>query len=125
MIRSCLVDTCVLIDYFRGNPAAEVFLKGLVKPPFLSSLTVAELYAGVRDGKEHTLLDHLVQHTPVIPLNSEIAIKGGLYRRQYSKSHNVGIIDALLAASAEVKKLVLVTHNIKHFPMITNVYRPY
>ncbi|SER16205.1 hypothetical protein SAMN05421690_101061 [Nitrosomonas sp. Nm51] len=120
-----LLDTCILIDYFRGNKQAAQFLENLEEPPFLSALTVAELYAGVRNGKERTLLDNLVRLFPVIPLNDEMAVKGGLYRRQYGKSHGVGIVDTLLAATAEQKNLILATCNVKHFPMIENVHCPY
>jgi len=120
-----LLDTCILIDYFRGDINAAQFLEELEHPPFLSALTVAELYAGVRDGKERIFLDNLVQNFPVIPLDDEAAIKGGLYRREYGKSHGVGIVDALLASSAECKNLILVTRNMKHFPMIKAVHCPY
>lgn len=120
-----LLDTCILIDFFRGNEKAAQFLDKLDDPPYLSALTVAELYAGVREGKERTMLDNLMQYLPIIPLNDEAAVKGGLYRRQYGKSHGVGIVDALLAASAECNNLILATHNLKHFPMIENVYCPY
>ena len=120
-----LLDTCILIDYFRGHTEAASFLDGLNAPPYLSSLTVAELYAGVREGKERSLLDALVSQFPVLPLDIDAAIKGGQYRRQYSNSHGVGMIDALLAASAERKNLVLTTRNKKHFPMLENVHCPY
>jgi len=124
-VANYLLDTCILIDYFRGNENAAQFLGDLDDPPYISSLTVAELYAGVREGEERTQLDNLIQYLPVIPLDSKTAAKGGLYRRQYGKSHGVGIVDALLAASAELNNLTLVTHNLKHFPMIENVYCPY
>jgi hypothetical protein len=120
-----LLDTCILIDFFRGNSLAVNFLDSLNAPPSISCLTVAELYAGVREGKERHLLDNLVQHFPVIPLNEKVAIHGGLYRRQYGKSHGVGIIDALLAASSEDQNLQLATRNIKHFPMLLSAYCPY
>jgi predicted nucleic acid-binding protein len=120
-----LLDTCILIDFFRGKKEAVQFLESLDSPPFLSSLTVAELYAGVREGKERAALDSLVQYFPIVPLNDEAAISGGLYRRQYGKSHGVGMIDALLAACAESKNLILTTRNVKHFPMIKNVHCPY
>lgn len=120
-----LLDTCILIDFFRGNENAAQFLENLDNPPYISSLTIAELYAGVREGEERTMLDNLSQYLPVIPLDANIAVKGGLYRRQYGKSHGVGIVDALLAASAESNNLTLVMHNLKHFPMIENVYCPY
>jgi len=48
--------------FFRGNEQATKFLEGLENPPFLSALTVTELYAGVREGKERNMLDNLVQH---------------------------------------------------------------
>ena len=121
----CLVDTCILIDYFRGHSKAATFLDGLESPPYLSSLTVTELYAGVREGKEHALLGALVARCPILPLDNEAATKGGLYKRQYNRSHGIGMIDALLAASAEIKNLVLVTRNIKHFPMVTSLHCPY
>jgi len=120
-----LLDTCILVDYFRGNEKAAQFLEEFENPPFLSALTVAELYAGVREGKERGLLDNLIKYFPIIPLDNEAAIKGGLYRRQYGKSHGVGIVDALLASSAEGKNLILATCNVKHFPMIKNVHCPY
>lgn len=120
-----LLDTCILIDFFRGNAEAAQFLESLDNPPFLSSLTVAELYAGVREGKERTALDNFVQHFPIVPLNDEAAIAGGSYRRKYGKSHGVGMIDALLAACAESKNLILTTRNVKHFPMMESVHCPY
>lgn len=120
-----LIDTCILIDFFRGREDAARFLEGLDNPPFLSSLTVAELYAGVREGRERQQLDQFVTHFPVLPLDEGSAIQGGLYRRDYGKSHGVGIVDALLAASAQSKNLVLCTKNLKHFPMIDNVHCPY
>ena len=120
-----LLDTCLLIDHFRGDRKATAFLECLDKPPFLSSLTVAELYAGVREGSERIRLDSLVSILPVLLLDGNIAISGGLYRRQYGKSHGVGIVDALLAATAEQKNLILVTKNTKHFPMLSNNIQAY
>ncbi len=120
-----LLDTCILIDLFRGKEQAVQFFGSLENPPFLSALTLAELYAGVREGKERTALDNLAQHLPVIPLTEDMAIKGGYYRQQYGKSHGVGIMDALIASSAEQKELTLVTRNLKHFPMLKSPLRPY
>ena len=120
-----LLDTCIIIDFFRGHEEAAAFLEGLDDPPLLSSLTVAELYAGVREGTERKQLDHFVAHFPVLPLDEQSAIQGGVYRRDYGKSHGVGIVDALLAASSHSKNLVLCTKNLKHFPMLQNVYCPY
>lgn len=86
---------------------------------------MAELYAGVREGKERLALDTFMTAFEVVPLDRKIAVKGGLYRRDYKKSHSVGLADALIAATAEVKQATLVTLNKKHFPMLKTVTIPY
>ncbi|MBM4294349.1 MAG: type II toxin-antitoxin system VapC family toxin [Deltaproteobacteria bacterium] len=54
----------------------------------------------------------------IIPVDAEIAQKGGLYRRDYGPSHGVGLADALIAATAELHQARLVTLNPRHFPMV-------
>lgn len=120
-----LLDTCILIDFLRGKAQARTFLLGLNQIPYLSALTVAELYGGVREGEERTKLDRLLPLFHVVPVSAEIATKGGLYRRQYHKSHGVGLVDALIAATAEDIGAVVVTLNKKHFPMISRLWVPY
>jgi hypothetical protein len=44
-----LVDTDVLVDYLRDYPLAVDYLEGLIVIPYVSILTVAELFAGVRE----------------------------------------------------------------------------
>ena len=54
-MKRTLLDTCVLIDYLRGKPEAILFLDHLNHFQFLSAMTVAELYADVRQGEERTV----------------------------------------------------------------------
>ncbi len=119
-----LLDTDVLIEFLRNKPGAANYIAGLTFPS-VSAITVAELYAGVRVGKEQIVLDNLVDKLYVIDINSDIAEIGGLYRRDYGKSHGVGLNDALIAATAEIWSKLLVTFNRKHFPMLANVVSPY
>lgn len=125
MITKRLLDTCVLVDFLRGKAQAKTFLLGLNQIPYLSALTVAELYGGVREGEERTQLDKLVHLFHVVPVSAEIGKKGGLYRRQYHKSHGVGLVDAIIAATAEDIGAAVVTLNKKHFPMISRLVVPY
>lgn len=120
-----LLDTDVIIDYLRGRSEAVAYLEALNGPLFLSVITVAELYAGVREGRERVQLDLLVSAFTVIPIDQTIAITGGLYRREYSKSHGTGLADALIAATAVTRGLALVTLNKKHFPMVPSLIMPY
>lgn len=125
MPENLLIDTDVLIDYLREQVDAVSYVESLTTPLLMSAITAAELYAGVREGDERTKLDVFITAFEVIAINQAIAIKGGLYRRDYKKSHNVGIADALIAATAEIRQASLVTLNKKHFPMLTTVIVPY
>jgi predicted nucleic acid-binding protein len=115
----------VLVDYLRGRAEAVTYLESLTEQLATSAITVAELYAGVRDGAERTRLDAFLSAFDVVAVEHEIALKGGLYRRDYGKSHHTGLGDALIAATAEVQGATLVTLNKKHFPMLSNVIVPY
>lgn len=120
-----LIDTDVLIDYLRSRAEAVTYIESLTEPLMMSAITLAELYAGVRDGAERAALDAFAGAFTVLPVDDEVAVQGGLYRRDYGKSHNVGLADALIAATAETAQASLVTLNDKHFPMLSNVTVPY
>lgn len=120
-----LVDTDVLIDYLRDQPEAVAFLENTEQPLATSVITVAELYAGVRDGEERQRLDVFVEAFAVLTLDREPAQRAGLWRRQYGPSHGTGLADALIAASAEAAGATLVTLNRRHFPMLASVLVPY
>lgn len=125
MAKRLLIDTDVLIDYLRGIPSAIDYLEARDEPQALSAITVAELYAGVRDGEERKALAAFIGAFEIIPLDLAIAQKGGLLRRDYGKSHGTGLADALIAATAEQQQAVLVTLNKKHFPMLPDLHVPY
>lgn len=126
MAERFLIDTDVLIDYLRGRADAVSYLENLTEPLLISAITVAELYAGVREGAERVALEQFVSAFQIIPVDEVIAAAGGLLRRDYGKSHGVGLADAIIAATAGIRKADLVTLNRKHFPMLrANVIVPY
>ena len=120
-----VVDTDVLIDYLRDQPQAVAFLEGTEQPLATSVITIAELYAGVRDGQERQRLDVFVAAFDVLDLDLQSAQCAGLWRRQYGPSHGTGLADALIAACAEAAGATLVTLNRRHFPMLAEVLVPY
>jgi predicted nucleic acid-binding protein len=61
----------------------------------------------------------------VVPIDSEVAKAGGLYKRDFAKSHGVGLADALLAATAIKENAELKTLNVKHYPMIKGLEPAY
>lgn len=120
-----LIDTDVLIDYLRGEEAAIAFLENSTDSLSVSVITVAELYAGVREGTERRALDAFLTAFEAAPVDHGISQRGGLFRRDFGRSHGVGLADALIAATAEATGATLVTLNQKHFPMLPRVTVPY
>ncbi len=125
MTPGYLVDTDVLVDFFRGGRYAVDFVKQHSSRIAISVIALSELYAGVRDEEELAELDAFFQLFPVHSISPEIARAGGLLKRQYSKSHDLGIADALLAATAQCHGFELKTLNIKHYPMFSGLHPPY
>lgn len=125
MASSILLDTDVLVDFFRGYSKAVALVKANSSRIILSSIVIAELYAGVKGDAEQATLDSFISLFRVIPVGSEIARAGGLYKRDYGKSHGVGLADAILVATAEAEKAELKTLNTKHYPMIKSFLPAY
>ncbi len=120
-----LLDTDVMVDFLRGHPKAVAFVKTHFNRIILSTIVVAELYAGVRDDDEQSKLDELMSIFPVIPITSGIARSGGLYKRDFFKSHGVGLADAIIAATALAEQAELKTLNTKDYPMLKSLKPAY
>jgi len=125
MAGSILLDTDVLVDFFRGYSKAVVFVNTHSARIILSSIVVAELYAGVKGDAEQTALENFISLFRVVPVTAEIAKTGGLYKRDYGKSHGVGLADAILAATAEAENAELKTFSTKHYPMLKGIRPAY
>ncbi|EFK07740.1 toxin-antitoxin system, toxin component, PIN family [delta proteobacterium NaphS2] len=125
MEKPILPDTDVLVDFFRGFPRAVDFVNEYNDRIILSSIVVAELYAGVKGEAEQIALQRFISLFRVVPIDATIGKAGGLYRRDYGKSHGVGLADAILAATAEVENAELRTLNTRHYPMFENLKPAY
>lgn len=125
MAASFLLDTDVLVDFLRGYSKAVTFINANSPRIILPSIVVAELYAGIKGDTELTVLENFISIFRVIPMTSEIAKRGGLYKRDYGKSHGIGLADAIIAATCEVENAELKTLNVRHYPMIKGLTPTY
>ncbi len=125
MNKAILIDTDILIDYLKGEKQSVVFLEKIKGPLLISSINAAELYSGVKKGKEESILELFLKAFQIIPVSIEIAKSGGLYYRDFKKSHNIGLADAVIAATVDIMECDLATLNKKHYPMFNNVLVPY
>ena len=123
--RGWLFDSDILIDFLRGKSIAGGVFERLQGRQAISAISVAEVYAGVRDGEERAVLDDFIELFEVLPVDQAVAIEGGLHRRDFGPSHGTGLGDALIAATASHHGLALVTRNRKHFPMLESIHVPY
>jgi len=125
MVKSILLDTDVLVDFLRGHSKALAFVNAKSDRIILSTIVVAELYAGVKGEAEQVVLEDFISLFRVIRVDAEIAKTGGLYKRDYAKSHGVGLAHAILAATAEAENAELKTLNTKHYPMFKGLRPAY
>jgi hypothetical protein len=125
MEKPILLDTDVLVDFFRGFDKAVAFVNKYNDRIILSSIVIAELYAGVKGEAEQIALQNFISLFRIVPIDATIGKAGGLYRRDYGKSHGVGLADAVLAATAEAENAELKTLNTKHYPMFKKLKPAY
>ena len=92
---------------------------------FISTITIAELHLSVRDSKELAILTTFLDTFQPIAIDAQLAADAGLLRRDYGKSHDVCLSDALITATALRHKLQLATLNSKHYPMAKHLLLPY
>ena len=122
-----LIDTNILIDHFRGVAKATKFLRDTRKHGTLwvSVITVAEIHAGqgMKRPREFAKIKRFFNLFRIAYLDESMAMEGGKIVREYV----VALPDALIAATALSKDLVLATRNIRHFDKIPHlkVQAPY
>jgi predicted nucleic acid-binding protein len=117
-----MVDTDVLIWYLKGNELARLVLEQLPRF-FISSVTYIELLQGMRNKQELLFLRRALKtwHVKTLHISEEISIKAAFYVEQYCLSHSMQFADALIAATAEIHGLEVLTGNIKHYRVLENV----
>ena len=112
-----LVDTSVLIDFLRVKNKEGTLFASLVKEEkqlYISIITHTELYAGKsiwEDKKAKEELEILFSGLSLLPLEEGISQKAG----EIKASYNLNLLDAIIAATALIHYLKLVTLNIKDF----------
>lgn len=109
----------MLIDALRGRPAAKRLLTlrtgGTV--PFTTSISVEEIWRGVRPEEEDTVR-RLFGGLRVVPLGGMEGERAGTWRREYAaRGVTLSQPDCLIAAAAVALKARLATGNPKDFPM--------
>lgn len=115
---SLLLDTDIFIDYFNTSRFHALFDFNRFTV-YYSIITKKELLSkpGLRDNERASILAELTR-CRLIPLTDSIAARYSDLRRRYPSLEQS---DALIAATALVKRLPLLTRNKRHFRMVTEL----
>jgi len=112
-----LLDTDVMIDVSRGNEDAASYVDAL-GDAVISIITAQELIVGARDKRDLAAIDSLISTYPIEHLDDAIGMIAYDLLKRYAKSDGLRTFDALIAATAMARQLMLVTRNRRHFAMI-------
>lgn len=120
-MKNCLLDTDVLINWLRG----EKWEKSLLLTPgvdfYISQVSRKELfqYRNISDSQKKKIV-YFLHCLREISVNADIANKASILMQKYH-SYRLKPADALIAATAWHKNMVLATHNLKHFQVIKEI----
>ncbi len=122
-MSNLLLDTTVLIDLSHGDEQTARFLNEelAVNEPAVSAVSVMELLVGVKNKQEMKAVSELITYFRPIPVTEPITETSIGLIKTFILSHRMSIPDALIAATALVHNLTLITSNVKHFQMIPNL----
>jgi predicted nucleic acid-binding protein len=118
--RELLFDTAALVDIYRGRteikPLFDAVAAGELRP-YISVITEAELWRGVRL-EEMELHEALLSNFAPIPLQSEMARLAGAWMQRYAAT-GLGWMDALIAATAKSVSLSVLTRDRRLAEVLT------
>jgi predicted nucleic acid-binding protein len=122
-----LVDTDVLIDVQRGHPPALAWFAGLTDLPAVPGFVVMELVQDARNAREVRRALKLVAPLGIVwPTETDCARALADFTA-YHLSHDLGLIDSMIAACAVGLSATLYTFNDKHYGVVPGLVtvKPY
>ncbi len=121
-----IVDSSVLIDASRDRQPAIRFLSEAADagPLWSSVLVRSELWVGVRPDEDDRVTD-LLDHLRWQDVTGPIADLAGRLGSRYRRTHHIGLVDLVIAATAIELGGTVATLNVRDFPMFPGLQPPY
>ncbi len=115
-----LVDTDILIDVARGAEEAVRALEAweTERAIGISAITYMELLVGCRNKREQRAVEQFVERFELVLVNARITEEAIRLLQRYRLSHGLMIADALIAATAIVESIPLVSKNQRDYRFI-------
>lgn len=108
-----LLDTNILIEYLKGN-------KSFIEPYpfeelFINDIVVMELYQGARSKSDLNFIVKNISNFKILKSHDEIMKLATVLVKEYNLSHNMKIMDAIIASTSMVYDMKLMSLNRKDF----------
>ncbi len=118
-----IVDTDILIDVGRGVNEAIACLQHIEQQSSLAAsvVTQMELLIGCRNKAELSKVEQFLLRFQILKLTEQVSDTTVGLLRQYRLSHGLLIADALIAATALVYDMPLVSKNQRDYRFITGL----
>ncbi len=127
-MKPAIIDTDTTSYFFRNNANVVAKLDEYLQEHgfvYLSVVTYYEVLNGLyfKDAKNQTAqFEKFVKLNQILPLTNEIAKKSAkIYADLRKKGQIVGHNDVLIAGTAIVNGLTLITNNVSHFSRISGL----
>jgi predicted nucleic acid-binding protein len=118
-----IVDTDILIDAGRGVSEAIACLQDIERKSSLavSVVTQMELFVGCRNKTELQELEKFLHRFQLLKLTEQVSDTAVDLLRQYRLSHNLLIADSLIAATALVFDVPLISKNQRDYRFMSGL----
>ena len=123
-----LVDSDVLIEHLRGRELARDWLKQARQsagPLAISVVSLTEVAGSMRPPERREVM-RLLGSMQRFEVTEQVAWRAATLMQEYRRSHSgIGLGDYLIAATALTEGLDLATLNVRHYPMVPELARPF
>lgn len=118
-----LIDTDVLINLSRGKLGKSIVRWD--KSECISDISYMEFVQGCRNNQELIIWKKASNQFKLIPVTEDVSHKARSLMDDYKLAHGINMGDALIAATALVHSLTLLTGNKKHYCFIPGLDAEY
>ncbi len=123
-----LLDTCTISDLFKKHHATLERFKRVVPADLsISSITIMEIEYGLklnaaREEKIRILWQDFLNEIDILPFDNDEAVCTG-FLRVHLKNQMIGAYDCMIAGTALVHGLCVVTSNVREFSRLSDLIK--